>query len=139
MRDNGSPPPSFEFDAARSYFRVTLPGHPEYLARIALQDFAYRKATGDELGALRGLQDAYANRRESSSLAAALVKAYAEASDLAAARQVVEEFLESDASSSARVLAALAAALREAGLETEAHQALDRLPKLPSTQDAGIF
>lgn len=28
MRLNGSPPPRFDFDAARSYFRVTLPVHP---------------------------------------------------------------------------------------------------------------
>lgn len=30
MEQNGSPPPRFDFDAARSYFRVTLPVHPEH-------------------------------------------------------------------------------------------------------------
>ncbi|MBF0425081.1 MAG: putative DNA binding domain-containing protein [Magnetococcales bacterium] len=29
MRSNGSPPPRFDFDEARTYFRVTLPVHPE--------------------------------------------------------------------------------------------------------------
>ena len=29
MRDNGSPAPAFAFDVDRSYFRVTLPAHPE--------------------------------------------------------------------------------------------------------------
>jgi ATP-dependent DNA helicase RecG len=33
MEQNGSPPPRFDFDEARSYFRVTLPMHPEYQAR----------------------------------------------------------------------------------------------------------
>ncbi len=28
MEQNGSPPPRFDFDEARSYFRVTLPAHP---------------------------------------------------------------------------------------------------------------
>jgi len=29
MRENGSPDPVFDFDEARSYFRVTLPAHPD--------------------------------------------------------------------------------------------------------------
>jgi ATP-dependent DNA helicase RecG len=29
MRDNGSPAPLFDFDEQRSYFKVTLPVHPE--------------------------------------------------------------------------------------------------------------
>jgi ATP-dependent DNA helicase RecG len=33
MAENGSPPPDFDFDAGRTYFRVTLPAHPEYVAR----------------------------------------------------------------------------------------------------------
>lgn len=32
MRDNGSPDPRFDFDAGRTYFRTTLPSHPEYVA-----------------------------------------------------------------------------------------------------------
>lgn len=31
MARNGSPPPSFDFDRSRSYFRVTLPIHPHHL------------------------------------------------------------------------------------------------------------
>ncbi|MFL6199399.1 MAG: ATP-binding protein [Thermoanaerobaculia bacterium] len=33
MENNGSPPPRFDFDDARTYFRVTLPAHPEHPAR----------------------------------------------------------------------------------------------------------
>lgn len=33
MEHNGSPPPRFDFDDARTYFRVTLPAHPEHPAR----------------------------------------------------------------------------------------------------------
>jgi len=36
MQQNGSPPPIFDFDAQRSYFRVILPAHPEYKAMRGL-------------------------------------------------------------------------------------------------------
>lgn len=32
MVENGSPPPRYEFDEQRTYFTVTLPAHPEYVA-----------------------------------------------------------------------------------------------------------
>jgi ATP-dependent DNA helicase RecG len=51
-------PPRFDFDEARSYFRVTLPAHPEYKAILALQDVEYLKAVGDGDGALQRLQEA---------------------------------------------------------------------------------
>ena len=35
MEDNGSPPPKFEFDEQRTYFRAVLPAHPEYRYRSA--------------------------------------------------------------------------------------------------------
>jgi ATP-dependent DNA helicase RecG len=136
MGDNGSPPPSFDFDAARTFFRVTLSAHPEYLALMALRDFAYKSATGDEHGALRGLQDAYAKLSGSASLATALVKALAERGDLAAAKRVADDFPDPHAPAFARVLAALATALIDAGLAEEARAVLDRLPELLSAQDA---
>jgi ATP-dependent DNA helicase RecG len=34
MEQNGSLPPRFDFDEARSYFRVTLPAHPDYVAHL---------------------------------------------------------------------------------------------------------
>jgi len=30
MAHNGSPPPRFEFDVGRTYFRATLPAHPAH-------------------------------------------------------------------------------------------------------------
>ena len=32
MEQNGSPAPRFDFDEGRTYFRVTLPAHPEHVA-----------------------------------------------------------------------------------------------------------
>ena len=47
MRANGSPDPRYDFDAGRSYFRVTLPAHPDHLAIVALRGHAYHRAVGD--------------------------------------------------------------------------------------------
>ena len=40
MAENGSPAPRFDFDADRTWFRATLPAHPEYAAVSAIQDAA---------------------------------------------------------------------------------------------------
>jgi ATP-dependent DNA helicase RecG len=38
MNENGSPEPIFDFDKDRSYFRVTLPAHPQYIIIHALRE-----------------------------------------------------------------------------------------------------
>lgn len=38
LRDNGSPPPKFDFDKSRSYFRTTIYAHSEYAAIMSLRD-----------------------------------------------------------------------------------------------------
>jgi ATP-dependent DNA helicase RecG len=55
MRQNGSPDPVLAFDRNRTYFTVTLPAHPEYVAQSTLRDFAYAKgrAAGDSRGGRR--------------------------------------------------------------------------------------
>jgi Putative ATP-dependent DNA helicase recG C-terminal len=50
MRENGSPPAAFDFDAQRTYFRVTLPARPttaEYSALMRLSHQTLREAVGD--------------------------------------------------------------------------------------------
>lgn len=76
MAENGSPPPAFDFDAERTYFRVTLPAHPEYRAIAALRDAAHLRAVGDEGGALTRLTAAFEQDSTSEVLALALIKEY---------------------------------------------------------------
>ncbi len=59
MRENGSHDPVFDFDDDRSYFRVTLPAHPEYVAISALRDAAHLKAIGDDQGAFMRIELAW--------------------------------------------------------------------------------
>jgi ATP-dependent DNA helicase RecG len=74
MEQNGSPRPRFDFDESRSYFRVTLPAHPEYVAISALRDAAYLRALGDFEGALQRIQRALEEPPVSSTMAAALIE-----------------------------------------------------------------
>ncbi|HLV19298.1 MAG TPA: hypothetical protein VKZ49_00395 [Polyangiaceae bacterium] len=76
MAENGSSPSAFEFDEARTYFRVTLPAHPEHVPLTLLRDYAYKKATGSEREARSLLEQAWREgpRSPSPSLAVALVR-----------------------------------------------------------------
>jgi ATP-dependent DNA helicase RecG len=56
MRLNGSPAPRFDFDEARSYFRITLPIHPGSLGIEALRNAAQLQALGDAESAQEILQ-----------------------------------------------------------------------------------
>jgi len=71
MRANGSPPPEFDFDEARSYFRVTLPAHPEYVVLDALRDATRLKMVGERSAAARRLEDAFWAQPRSAGLARA--------------------------------------------------------------------
>lgn len=57
MKQNGSPPPRFDFDAERTYFRVTLPAHPQYVVLHAIREAAYLWATGQKDAALSRLSE----------------------------------------------------------------------------------
>lgn len=65
MERNGSPEPRFDFDSARTYFRVTLPAHPEHVAITVLQEVAQLKALGRRQHALDRLRRAFEARPES--------------------------------------------------------------------------
>jgi len=136
MRDNGSPGPAFDFDEARSYFRVTLPAHPEYIALSVLRDYAYRKATGDSVGARRTLERVWQDKLRSPSVATALIRDYAEHDDLDAARRLIDQLPTDQRLEYARALTAFASALMDAKKEKEARVVLDRLPSLLAAQDA---
>ncbi|MDO9224426.1 MAG: ATP-binding protein [Pseudomonadota bacterium] len=137
MQQNGSPPPRFDFDPARSYFRVTLPAHPEYQAILTLQDVASLKAVGDTSGALRRLRDAYAQMPTALSLAQELVREEIERDDTHAAEAVYEQFTAANPIVSPAVLISLiAGAYLDKGRAKDAVQWLDRLPLLDAVDEA---
>lgn len=137
MADNGSPPPRFDFDRERSYFRATLPAHPEYVALQALRDAAELEAVGDLDAAWRRIDTAYRDSPGSGILAARLIAHHAERGSLDTTRAVYRRFLDADArSSEARVTRTFAGALIEAEQFPEARDVLDQLPAILSHRDA---
>ncbi|MBF0550419.1 MAG: hypothetical protein HQK60_07780, partial [Deltaproteobacteria bacterium] len=93
MQENGSPPPRFDFDDVRSYFRVTLPAHPEYIVVLALQDAARLRAVGDSKRARERLRSTLRDCPSSIIVAAELIMELIKGDDPAAARSVLEEFI----------------------------------------------
>jgi len=137
MEDNGSLPPRFDFDQNhRSYFRVILPAHPEYIAIGALRDAAYLQATGDEQRALARIREAWEAYPTSALLAASLIREYAERQDLEAARNVHDRSAAARVPGYAGVATAMADAYLDAGRRTDALTVLDRLPTVLSPVEA---
>jgi ATP-dependent DNA helicase RecG len=56
MRENGSPAPIFDFDAERTYFRVTLAAHPKYVALNISRECAHLWTIGERNSALAKIQ-----------------------------------------------------------------------------------
>lgn len=136
MEENGSPAPSFDFDEERTYFRVTLPAHPEYIALRVLSDYAYRKATGDHAAARSVLERAWRSAMRSPSVATALVREYASGGDLRAADALIDEIESAERAVYAPALMALASAHADAGDGAKSAELLDRLPDLLAARDA---
>jgi ATP-dependent DNA helicase RecG len=136
MAENGSPAPVFDFDEGRSYFRVTLPAHPEYVALAVLRDYAYKKATGDGHQALALLDQAWRDGMRSPSMAVALVREKAEQGDLSGAESLLTDLDTRELGAFARALTALASAYADTGDEKKSKVLLDRLPPILAARDA---
>ncbi len=74
MTENGSPDPVFEFDEARSYFRVILPAHPQYVVIHALRESAHLWAVGERQRAFSNLEAAARRAPKSGALIAQMIE-----------------------------------------------------------------
>lgn len=130
MRDNGSPEPTFDFDTDRSYFRVTLPAHPEYVTFEALTKAAYLQTTGDYDAAIRHLRESLTKRPDSVGLATALIQALGRSDHIDMARQIAADF-PAEAPTKAQVLLSFADVLVDTGPEHKA-EVRDLISALPT-------
>lgn len=135
MEENESPAPIFDFDAARSYFRVILPAHPQYIVLHALRESAHLWAIGERQSAIRALEAAVARVPSSGALAAQLIGYQAGAGYLEEAKRFFST-IESDEEMTDRILPfmALAKALLDDGKKESAGSILEKAP-LPSKVD----
>jgi len=75
MKENGSPAPRFEFDeASRTYFKVVLPAHPQYIVIHALRESAHLWAVGERQRAISNLESAIKGVPQSGALLAQLIE-----------------------------------------------------------------
>jgi ATP-dependent DNA helicase RecG len=137
MRDNGSQEPSFDFDEERTYFRVTLPAHPEYIAISALRDAAHLKSLGNEAESFVRIEKAWGSLPSSPSLAAEYIRRLGERDRLTDAESV---FLKFKATSSDSfhpfVTNVFIEVLLDNKREEQAKSLLDQQPQYLSSTDA---
>lgn len=137
MQQNGSPPPRFDFDESRSYFRAILPVHPEYQAILALQDVAHLRAVGDSQGALHRLREAHAASPSTIGIAVELARELVSKGDIHGAEDVYQRFVRANpAANPAPLITLLASAWLDTGKQLEAVSWLDKLPMLAAVDDA---
>lgn len=137
MRQNGSPAPKFDFDSDRSYFRVTLPAHPEYAAVSALRDAAYLRTVGNVDDAYARIRKAWEADATSATLAAEVIRMHAQRGNIAEAQHVWERFSEHGPDfGRAHVANTLVDALLEAGEDGLARSVLAHIAEVPSATDA---
>lgn len=88
MNENGSPKPIFEFDEHRTYFRVILPAHPQYIVIHAIRESARLWAIGERQRAIQNLESAASQVLNSGALFAQLIEYYGSLGDLQSAENI---------------------------------------------------
>ncbi len=91
MKENGSLSPVFEFDEARTYFRVILPAHPQYIVINALREAAHHRAVGDNNNAVQILKAALQQLPQSAVLLAQLIEYHISLGNHSAAEKLLQE------------------------------------------------
>lgn len=91
MKENGSPEPGFEFDTGRTYFRVILPAHPQYVVIHSLRNSAHLWATGDRRSALGNLEHALKRVPTSGALMGQLIEYRSSLGELTLAENIFNE------------------------------------------------
>jgi ATP-dependent DNA helicase RecG len=92
MNENGSPEPVFEFDEqSRSYFRVILPAHPQFVVLQSLRESAQLWATGERERALQNLDEAHRRAPHSGALVAQMIDYMAALGDVDHAESLLND------------------------------------------------
>ena len=137
MADNGSPAPRFDFDPGRTWFRATLPAHPEYAAVSALQDAAYLRTVGATEDAYQRVLQSWQANDTSAVLAAEMIRLHSERHELGEAGAVFTRFDDRGPRAAVpNVANTWIEALLDHGRTDEAQRLLEQLAGSASAQDA---
>ncbi|MFH1741633.1 MAG: RNA-binding domain-containing protein [bacterium] len=136
MQENGSPQARFDFDDARTYFRVVLPVHPRYQVLHALREASHLWAIGEKDKAIAHLERAFDRRPNSGSLASHLIE-YAfilERADLA--QRVMDTFEKEPAKDEESLpYLTIARLLIDRNRTEEAREILKRIPAVRTVNE----
>jgi ATP-dependent DNA helicase RecG len=136
MRQNGSPSAEFRFDEQCSYFEVTLPVHPRFLVRQALNDANYHWATGEKTKGFNILKQAFYNQPASGALASQLIEYAFVLHKEAVAKEVMAIFEQTPVKNEAvQPYLSMARLLIDRRNTQEASEILERMPPLESADD----
>ena len=129
MTENGSPEPIFDFDDARTYFRVTLPAHPQYIVIHALRESAHLWAVGERHRAISNLESSLNRVPNSGALIAQIIEYSTFFGDLTTAEKLFKN-VENNLTIGERYLPYLAYAkiLLDQGQSKRASEILERAP-----------
>lgn len=137
MRENGSQDPSFDFDEERSYFRVTLPAHPEYVAISALRDAAHLKAIGNEIDSFRRIENAWKSMPSSPTVTSEYIRILGDQERLVDAEAALSRFkVSAPERFHPYVTNVYIELLLEAGRKSEAIKLLNQQPQYLASTDA---
>ncbi len=137
MKNNGSPEPSFDFDEARTYFRVTLPAHPGYVILQAIRQSAQLWHTGEKQRAIDHLVEVRKSNPKSGVLAGQLIGYSAELGNITLARRVLTEIEQMEGATDRHIAyIALAKALLDNQDFEQARELLKNIPTPPNAFEA---
>ncbi len=135
MKENNSPIPIFDFDEERTYFRVILPAHPQYIVLHALTESARLWATGDRKRAVANLTEAYERVPGSGELAAQIINDSVSSGDLLFAESFFQNAKQNSFQTGRHLpFLAMATAYVDKKMNKEAEETLKETP-LPSGTD----
>ena len=129
MSQSGSPEPRFDFDEARTYFRVILPVHPRYRVIHALRESALLWATGKRREALNHLLRLAEDQPGSGAVTGQIIEYAGALEDLVMAQTCLERFeLAEDRTETSQPYLRYASVLLNRGRDGEARRWLSRVP-----------
>jgi ATP-dependent DNA helicase RecG len=136
MDENGSPPPHFDFDKDRTYFRVSLPVHPRYQVIHALREVAHLWATGAKEQAIASLDRAKASQPGSGALVGQFIEYCVASNDTDRAIKALDQFEREKTRSEAQLpYLTMARLLLDRQMVDQARSILKRLPPTSNYQD----
>ncbi|HKI00944.1 MAG TPA: ATP-binding protein [Thermoanaerobaculia bacterium] len=95
MSENGSPDARFDFDQDHTYFRVTLPVHPQYLVLHAQREASHLWVVGEKSQALDHLERTFERQQTSDALVSQIIEYSAALGDLQRAINSLEKYAKS--------------------------------------------